>query len=206
LTDTIIVGICGGSGSGKTTFSLELTKYYGSCAAYVSQDSYYIDRRGISNDEMKVINFDHPESVSLDELASDIINYKAGAYIDVPVYCFESHTRKNESLRIHPANVLVTEGIYLFHNKKLRDSIDIKIYLDVPDDIRLIRRIRRDMEQRGRALDSILEQYEHFVRPMYESKIQKQRKYADHVLNMDSPDAIKSNLDQVINAINTLFF
>ncbi len=179
----MIIGICGGTGSGKTTMARQIVDKLGeSFANLIEQDSYYKNLASIPLDERRQANFDHPESLDFDELIGDLRGLKEGKTVEMPVYDFASHTRLPETLQISPRPVTIVEGILIYTVPELREIMDIKVFLETASDTRLLRRIRRDIEERGRSLEQTLMQYETTIRPMHHRFVEPAKEYADIVV------------------------
>ncbi|MEK6223227.1 MAG: uridine kinase, partial [Chloroflexota bacterium] len=164
----LVIGIAGGTGSGKTTVSNEILASVGeSIVAYLPHDAYYKDLRNLPDEQRNAINFDHPNSLDTDLMIRHVKELKAGKSIELPIYDFTTHTRTKKSIKIIPNPVILVEGILIFTVPELRALFDVKLFVDTDADIRLIRRIRRDIEERGRTTESILAQYQNTVRPMH---------------------------------------
>lgn len=179
----LVVGIAGGSGSGKTTVAHKLAAAMpaGRCAT-IEHDAYYRDQGGLPLAERAVINYDHPASLESDLLARHLRMLREGETVDVPIYDFANHTRARETRRVAPARVIIVEGILVFTEAVLREQFDIKIFVDTDSDIRLIRRIRRDLEQRGRTFQSVRDQYYATVRPMHLEHVEPSKRWADLIV------------------------
>ncbi|MEG0286105.1 MULTISPECIES: uridine kinase [Vagococcus] len=179
----IVIGVTGGSGSGKTSVSRAILNALPNHSILLfEQDSYYKDQSHLSFEERLGTNYDHPFAFDTDLLIShlkDLMNYKS---IEKPVYDYEAHTRSTEVVNQEPKEVIILEGILILEDERLRDLMDIKVYVDTEDDIRIIRRIKRDMEDRGRSLDSVIEQYLGVVKPMHTQFIEPTKKYADIII------------------------
>lgn len=179
----IIIGVTGGSGSGKTSVSRAIfNNFPDHSIMMLEQDSYYKDQSHLSFEERLNTNYDHPFAFDNDLLiqhVGDLLNYKA---IEKPVYDYVAHTRSQATIIQEPKEVIVLEGILILEDERLRDLMDIKVYVDTDDDIRIIRRIKRDMEERGRTLDSVIEQYLTVVKPMYHQFIEPTKRYADIIV------------------------
>lgn len=179
----IIVGVTGGSGSGKTTVSNAVyNQLAGKSIMIMQQDTYYNDQASMSMEERKAVNYDHPLAFDTDRLISDLkklLNYKA---IDMPVYNYAEFTRSKETIRVEPQDVIILEGILILDDERLRDLMDIKVFVDTDDDIRIIRRIKRDMQERGRSLQSVIDQYLATVKPMYHQFVEPTKRYADIIV------------------------
>lgn len=178
----IIIGIAGGSGSGKTTFAQNLKKDFENEIVVLSHDFYYKNHDDISFEERKKLNFDHPNAFDTDMLVEHLKDLKSGKTIEHPVYSFVRHNREDYTVRIEPKKIILVEGILIFENKELRDMMDIKIFVDTDDDIRFIRRLVRDVNERGRTIESIIEQYCSTVKPMHEQFVEYSKKYADLIV------------------------
>lgn len=179
----IIIGVTGGSGSGKTSVSRAIfNNFPDHSIMMLEQDSYYKDQSHLSFEERLNTNYDHPfafDNVLLIQHVGDLLNYKA---IEKPVYDYVAHTRSQATIIQEPKEVIILEGILILEDERLRDLMDIKVYVDTDDDIRIIRRIKRDMEERGRTLDSVIEQYLTVVKPMYHQFIEPTKRYADIIV------------------------
>ena len=179
----LIIGISGGTGSGKTRFTKELIKRCDSDnIVHISQDSYYKDLSHISYEERCNINFDNPSSINFNELKNDIQNLIDDKTTNIPVYSFKRHKRLNETLRIVPKPIIIIEGIFVFHDPKIRDLINCKVFVDTPSDIRILRRAKRDINKRDRSIESIFSQYINTVKPMHEKFIEPTKNYADIIV------------------------
>lgn len=179
----IVIGVTGGSGSGKTSVSRAILKVLPNHSILLfEQDSYYKDQSHLSFEERLNTNYDHPFAFDTDlliEHLQDLMGYKA---IEKPVYDYEAHTRSKEVIYQEPKEVIILEGILILEDERLRDLMDIKVYVDTEDDIRIIRRIKRDMHDRGRSLDSVIGQYLSVVKPMHQQFIEPTKKYADIII------------------------
>ncbi|MDA1316960.1 MAG: uridine kinase [bacterium] len=178
-----ILGIAGGTGSGKTTIAQKVKDHFNSQVIYIPHDRYYKDQSAKSLKEREKTNYDHPDSLDTDMFVSQLKELMAGKTIEVPEYDFTLHTRDLEkTTRVSPAPFILIEGILIFHEQALRDLIDLKIYVDVPADIRALRRTKRDIEERGRTLDFCYAQYVTFTRPMHEKFVEPSKEYADIIV------------------------
>ncbi|QNQ80854.1 uridine kinase [Lactobacillus sp. PV034] len=180
----IIIGIAGGSGSGKTTIANEIYNqlHQNDRILTITQDSYYKNNDKLSMDERKRINYDHPDAFDMELLVKqldELIHYQS---IEMPVYDFTAHTRSHETIHTEPADIIILEGILVLSDKKLRDLMDIKVFVDTDEDIRFIRRLQRDTEQRGRTVSSVIKQYLATVKPMYNQFIEPTKRYADIIV------------------------
>lgn len=182
----LLIGIAGGTGSGKTTLAAHLLRRYapeGACL--LEQDAYYRDRGNLSSREREGINYDEPEAIEHDLLLEHVKSLMGGRAIEKPVYCFKTHTRSREVQVVGPASVILLEGLFALWDPRARFLMDLKIYIDAPADLRFLRRARRDVCERGRTIDSVIEQYLETVRPMHEAQIQPTKAYADLVVEND---------------------
>jgi uridine kinase len=179
----LVIGIAGGTGSGKTTVSKKLAAAIpDDRCALIEHDAYYKDRSDLTPDARAAINYDHPEALDSDLLAEHLHTLRAGEPVRVPMYDFVTHTRSPETRLIEPAPVIIVEGILVFVETRVRAQLDIKIFVDTDPDIRLIRRIRRDLESRGRNFASVREQYYSTVRPMHLQFVEPSKRWADLII------------------------
>jgi uridine kinase len=178
----LIVGIAGGTGSGKTTVAHKLAASMPGRAVTIEHDAYYRDQAHLSFDERVKINYDHPSSLESDLLALHLRALRDGKPVEIPIYDFATHTRATATRRVEPARVVIVEGILVFAEAVLREQMDIKIFVDTDSDIRLIRRIRRDLEQRGRTFQSVRDQYYSTVRPMHIEHVEPSKRWADLIV------------------------
>lgn len=183
MTKNIIIGISGPSASGKSLLSNTLVNELGSeQVVVISEDAFYKDHSNIPFDERAKINYDHPDSFDHELLFQHLLQLQAGATVEIPIYNFSLHIREKKTRLIGQYTIIVIEGILLFIEQKLRDLMDIRIFMDTPLDICLIRRLKRDVNERSRSLDSVLQQYEETVRPMYLQFIEPSKRYADVIV------------------------
>jgi uridine kinase len=178
----LVIGICGGTGSGKTTVALKILDAVRDRVVYIQHDHYYKDLSHLPLEERRKLNFDHPDALDTGLLVEHLKQLRAGQAIERPIYDFTVHTRKSETVRIAPKQATLLEGILIFESAALRSLMDIKIFVDTDADIRLIRRIRRDISERGRTIESVLEQYEKTVRPMHLEFVEPSKRYADLII------------------------
>ena len=176
-----IVGITGGSGSGKTTIVRKISEIVGDFV-FLPQDNYYRSAEYVSNTNINAFNFDHPSAFDSDLIVEHLKALRAGAPIDMPQYDFVHHRRKEESVRVTPGKLVILEGIMVFFEPRIRDLIDLKIFVDTPDDIRFIRRLSRDIHERGRTVQSVIDQYMQTVRPGHYEFIEPTKAYADLIV------------------------
>jgi uridine kinase len=174
------VGIAGGTGSGKTTVAAKLKKALpDDVAVILDHDAYYRDRSGLPKRERDLVNFDHPDALDNDLLVRHLDELSAGRAVETPLYDFVTHSRKKETRRIEPVPIVIVEGILIFVDPEMRSRFDVKIFVDTDSDIRVFRRIRRDMETRGRSFEQVDEQYHRTVRPMHLEFVEPSKRWAD---------------------------
>lgn len=186
--ESIIIGIAGGSGSGKSTFTNRVKKYFGDDVVVIYHDNYYRRQDGTSFEDRVKVNYDHPDSLETDLLVEHLKKLKNGESIDCPVYDYSQHNRSEEVLRIEPKPVILVEGILLLADERIRDLLDIKVYVEADADERILRRILRDVEERGRDLNGIIDQYLTTVKPMHYLYVEPTRSKADVVINSGKND------------------
>ncbi|WP_105992644.1 uridine kinase [Staphylococcus simulans] len=180
---TTIIGIAGGSGSGKTSVTNEiLHNLEGHSVALIAQDYYYKDQSHLTFEERLKTNYDHPFAFDNDLLIQNLIDLRNGIPVEVPTYDYVNHTRSAETITFQPKDVIIVEGIFALENKTLRDLMDVKIYVDTDADLRILRRLMRDTKERGRSMESVIEQYMTVVRPMHNQFIEPTKKYADIII------------------------
>ena len=192
----VLIGVTGGSGSGKTSVSRKLLEAFTEEHSIVlfEQDSYYKDQSHLTFEERLATNYDHPLAFDTDlliEHLNKLLNYEA---IDKPIYDYDRHTRSEKVEHQEPKEVIIVEGILILEDERLRDLMDIKVYVDTEDDIRIIRRIKRDMEERGRTLDSVINQYLSVVKPMHHQFIEPTKKYADIIIPQGGENQVAVDL------------
>ncbi|HLA13108.1 MAG TPA: uridine kinase [Pyrinomonadaceae bacterium] len=179
----MIIGISGGTGSGKTTVANRILEAVSATeVVFIQQDSYYRNIKDLPLDYRNVANFDHPDALDNDLLVHHIRKLKAGEPIELPIYDFKSNTRLNETRRVEPKPIVIVEGILIFADGRLLEQMDIKVFVDTPDDIRFIRRLRRDVAERARTVESVIEQYIATVRPMHMQFVEPSKRYADVII------------------------
>lgn len=197
----IIIGIAGGTGSGKTTVVRKIANVVPEKnVAILMQDSYYNDNTHLSFDERQKINYDHPNSIDFDLLLKQINDLKTNQPIEQPIYSYTTHTRTGDYTVIHPKEILIVEGILIFTNEHLRKLCDIKIFVHTDSDLRLIRRIKRDINERGRDLEEVLNRYEKTLKPMHNQFIEPTMKYADLIIPVGGENKVA--IDILTSMIN----
>ena len=179
----MIIGICGGTGSGKTTIARAIVDAVGrENVVLVEQDSYYRNLADMPLDERHQANFDHPDSIDSDMMVNHLIRLKQGLSVDMPLYDFVTHTRSDEIEVINPKPVVIVEGILIFAEPRVLDLLDVRVFVDTPDDVRLMRRLRRDITERGRTFERTLDQYERTIRPMHFEFVEPSKRHADIII------------------------
>lgn len=201
-TGPLVIGVCGGSGSGKTTVMKHMIQRIGrDNLTLVDHDAYYRDLKHLPFEERTKQNFDHPSSLETELMIRHVEALKNGYSIDMPVYDFVNHVRAEHTERVEPKKVILVDGILIFYEKELRDLMHIKVFVDTDADIRLLRRLTRDIVERGRSLEGVLHMYEHFVRPMHLKFVEPTKRYADiiiphggeNLVALDMVDALITN-------------
>ena len=196
----LIIGIAGGSGSGKSTVARRIADALTPAkVAFIDMDAYYKHRSDLSIEERRKVNWDHPDAFDLDLLSAHLMALADGNAIDKPVYDFVTHLRADETVHIEAADVIVVDGILLFVDERVRSRCDVKVFVDADADVRLIRRIRRDMAKRGRPLEEILEQYLTTVQPMHLQFVEPSKRYADIIVPRGGHNTVA--IDLIINTI-----
>lgn len=178
----IIIGIAGGTGSGKSTLANNIRKEFDNNITMLSHDYYYKNHSELSFEERRKLNFDHPNAFDTHLLINHLNQLKKGESIQRPNYSFVEHIREEKTVQVIPKKVIIVDGILIFENKELRNMMDIKIFVDTDADIRFIRRLTRDVRDRGRTLESVIEQYRTTVKPMHEEFVEPSKKYADIIV------------------------
>lgn len=200
----IIIGVAGGTGSGKTTVSVAILERVGrEQITYIQHDSYYKDLSHLPLEERHKINFDHPDALDTNLLVEHLKRLQAGSLIEVPIYDFTTHTRKRETRRVEPRAVTLVEGILIFADKALRELMDVKIFVDTDADIRFLRRLQRDITERGRTLESVIRQYLETVRPMHLEFVEPSKRYADIIIpeggfNITAIDMVVARVEAMV--------
>lgn len=207
----LIIGISGGTGSGKTTVANRILDTVSTSAVvFIQQDSYYRNLKDLPRDFRQLANFDHPDALDNDLLVHHVRKLKAGEPVELPIYDFKTHTRLSETLRVEPQPIVIVEGILIFSDSRLLEQLDVRVFVDTPDDIRFIRRLRRDIAERGRTVESVIEQYLATVRPMHMQFVEPSKRYADVIIpegghNLVSIDLLSGKIrERLANALPTV--
>jgi uridine kinase len=197
--DVLIIGIAGGSGSGKSTLTRNIVSHFGDRISHIHHDDYYKRTDGLSPEERAKINFDHPDAFDTDLLIKHLGKLKSGISVDAPIYDYKTHNRSSEVRRISPTAVIVVEGILIFENEELCRCFDMKIFVDTDPDVRIIRRIIRDIKKRGRTLDSVVSQYLTTVKPMHDAFVEPSKRRADIIIpeGGKNPVAYETIIDRI---------
>ena len=195
----LVIGIAGGSGSGKTTLMNNIVDTFGDVVTVLSHDNYYRRHDELSYEERSRLNYDEPGALETELLTQQLTALRNGQSIDCPVYNFSIHNRSDEVLRIDPRPVIIVEGILIFADEDLRKLMDIRIFVDTDADIRICRRIKRDVNQRGRSMESVIDQYQQTVKPMHEKYVEPSKKYAHIVVPEGGKNMVA--LDMIIGRI-----
>lgn len=195
MKNCIFIGVAGGSGSGKTTVAHNLVNAFKSeDAVLVEQDAYYTELNHLTIEEKAKVNFDHPNSIEFELLKKHLIKLSKGEGIERPIYDFKTHSRKEETVSIHPSKIVIVEGILLFAVPEIRDLFDVKIFVDTDADEMLLRRIERDINERGRTFESVKNQYLNTVKPMYLEFCEPSKRYADVIIPRGGENKIAINM------------
>ena len=201
--DPLVIGIAGGSGSGKTTVAQEILQRVGpDRIAFLQHDSYYKDLSGLPPAQRVEVNFDHPNSLETDLLISHIASLRDGKAVEVPIYDFSTHSRTTKTFTVQPRRVILIEGILIFTEPALREMFDVKIFVDTDSDLRFIRRLQRDIAERGRTTESVIKQYQLTVRPMHLEFVEPSKRYADVIIPEGGFNA--AALDMVVARVQAL--
>ena len=205
--DILVIGIAGGTGSGKTTLMNNLIQRFEGSVTVLSHDNYYRRNDHLSYEERCQINYDEPAALETDLMARHLDQLRHGETIQCPVYDFSQHNRSDETIEIAPKSVIIVEGILIFENQALRELMDIRIFVDTDADVRLCRRIKRDVNKRGRSLESVLQQYQQTVKPMHEKYVEPSKKFANLVVleggkNWVALDMIVGRIQRHLDEVN----
>jgi uridine kinase len=201
----VVIGIAGGTGSGKTTVANVILERVGADSiAFLPHDAYYKDLKHLPKSQRDIINFDHPDSLETELLVHHLQVLRKGSKIQIPVYDFTTHSRTDQTEKLDPQPIILVEGILIFAEPTLRECFDVKIFVDTPPDIRFIRRLERDIEERGRSVDSVIQQYQTTVRPMHLEFVEPSKRYADVIIpeggfNTVAMDMVVARIEELIS-------
>lgn len=202
MKDVFVIGIAGGSGSGKSTFAKRIKEYFNNDVALISCDNYYLRRDDMSFEDRKKVNYDSPQAFEFDLMIEQLKSLKEGKSIDCPIYDFSQHNRSDKVLKIDAKSIIIVDGILVFSQKQLREAFDLKIYVETDADERILRRVRRDVGERGRDIENIIEQYLSTVKPMHNKYVEPTKKYADIIINGGMNeiafDILKAKIDALL--------
>ncbi|HJC42007.1 MAG TPA: uridine kinase [Candidatus Intestinimonas pullistercoris] len=199
--DTMIIGIAGGTGSGKTTLTEKLKAEFGEDVSVLYHDNYYKSHSDMTYEERAKLNYDHPDAFETERMIADLQALRRGEAVECPVYDYTVHDRSPQTLVVQPTKVILVEGILIFAEPELRALMDIKIFVDTDADVRILRRIMRDVKKRGRSLDSVVQQYLTTVKPMHEQFVEPSKRYADIVVPEGGRNLVA--LDMIIQRIRS---
>ncbi|HSR51404.1 MAG TPA: uridine kinase [Acidobacteriota bacterium] len=205
----IIIGVAGGTGSGKTTVVRKLVREIGPQAVTLLQhDSYYKDHSHLSLNERRLLNYDHPQSLETSLLVKHLKHLVEGQAVEVPIYDFSTHSRKAETTRVGPSRVIILDGILILCDGRLRELMDLRLYVDTDDDVRFIRRLKRDVEKRGRTVESVVKQYLNTVKPMHREFVEPSKRFADLIIpeggaNRIAIEVLLAKLQSLIDGTST---
>lgn len=200
---SVVIGIAGGSGSGKTTVQRRVMERFGPRRiALLDHDTYYRDLDHLAPEDRARFNFDHPDALETDLMVAHLDALLAGETIEKPTYSFETHSRRDETETVEPRPVILVDGILVLAEPTLRERMDVKLYVDAPDDVRLMRRIERDLHERGRSIDSILDQYRRTVRPMHLEFVEPSKRHADVIIPRGGRNTVA--IDMVLARVQSL--
>ncbi len=197
--DTMVIGIAGGTGSGKTTLTEKLRERFAENVSVLYHDNYYKKHVGMTYEERSQLNYDHPDAFDTDLIVRDLTALRRGKAIQCPVYDYTIHNRSDRTLEVKPTQVIIVEGILIFADPALRELMDIKIFVDTDADVRILRRLLRDVKERGRTLDSVVTQYLTTVKPMHEAFVEPSKKYADIIVPQGGQNRVA--LDMLVERI-----
>lgn len=203
MKKSVIIAVAGGSASGKTTVVDKIIEGFDSLdVTVIKHDDYYKDQSHMSMEERYKVNYDHPFSLDNDLMYQDILQLIKGETITKPTYDFEAHTRSKQTEEVHPTKIIILEGILIMEDERIRDLCDIKLFVEADDDLRFIRRLQRDMEERGRSLDSVISQYLSTVKPMHFAFVKPSKRYADVIIPNDKDHDVA--VDLIITKIKSI--
>ncbi len=201
MSDIMVIGIAGGTGSGKTTITNQIKERLGADVTVITHDNYYNAQHEMTLEERSLVNYDHPDAYETSLLIEHLAALRRGETVEVPVYDFSISDRTDQTTTVAPSRVIIVEGILIFVDKELRDLMDVKVFVDADADVRILRRILRDVKERGRSLESVVNQYLTTVKPMHELFVEPSKKYADVIIPTGGQNIVA--LDMLVNRIET---
>ncbi|MBR0090074.1 MAG: uridine kinase [Lachnospiraceae bacterium] len=201
MANILVIGIAGGTGSGKTTITRKIMERFGEEVTVLYHDNYYKAHHDLTYEERTKLNYDHPNAFDTEMMVEDLKKLREGSAIECPIYDYTIHDRSDDTLTIQPSRIIVVEGIMIFHEEALRKLMDIKLFVDTDADERILRRILRDVNERGRTLDSVINQYLTTVKPMHEAFVEPSKRYADVIIPVGGENQVA--LDMVLGRIST---
>lgn len=199
MNDIMVIGIAGGSGSGKTTITNQIVEQLGTDVTVITHDNYYREQHEMSMEERALVNYDHPDAYETSLLVEHLAALRRGETVEIPVYDFSISDRTDQTTTVTPARVIIVEGILIFVEEALRELMDVKVYVDCDADVRILRRIMRDVKERGRSLESVINQYLATVKPMHETFVEPSKKFADVIIPTGGQNLVA--LDMLVNRI-----
>ena len=201
MSDIMVIGIAGGTGSGKTTITNQIKERLGADVTVITHDNYYNAQHEMTLEERSLVNYDHPDAYETSLLIEHLAALRRGETVEVPVYDFSISDRTDQTTTVAPSRVIIVEGILIFVDKELRDLMDVKVFVDADADVRILRRILRDVKERGRSLESVVNQYLTTVKPMHELFVEPSKKFADVIIPTGGQNIVA--LDMLVNRIET---
>jgi uridine kinase len=199
MSDIMVIGIAGGTGSGKTTITNQIKERLGADVTVITHDNYYNAQHEMTLEERSLVNYDHPDAYETSLLIEHLAALRRGETVEVPVYDFSISDRTDQTTTVAPSRVIIVEGIVIFAHPELRELMDVKVYVDCDADVRILRRILRDVEERGRSLESVINQYLTTVKPMHEAFVEPSKRYADVIVPTGGQNLVA--LDMLVNRI-----
>lgn len=199
MNDIMVIGIAGGTGSGKTTITNQVKERLGDDVTVITHDNYYRAHHEMTYEERTLLNYDHPDSYETELLVEHLSALRRGESVEVPVYDFSIYDRTDQTFTVTPSRVIIVEGIVIFAHQELRDLMDVKVFVDCDADVRILRRIMRDVKERGRSLESVVNQYLSTVKPMHEAFVEPSKRYADIIIPTGGENLVA--LDMLVNRI-----
>lgn len=199
MSDIMVIGIAGGTGSGKTTITNQIKERLGADVTVITHDNYYNAQHEMTLEERALVNYDHPDAYETSLLIEHLAALRQGETVQVPVYDFSISDRTDQTTTVAPSRVIIVEGILIFVDKELRDLMDVKVFVDADADVRILRRILRDVKERGRSLESVVNQYLTTVKPMHELFVEPSKRFADVIIPTGGQNLVA--LDMLVNRI-----